>query len=270
MLKENTLIAHKDFFAHYSEDFCHKIADASMLRLKIHHTERVLHYVELLVQEEACLKEHSKACTLAALYHDIGRFEQFLQYNTFRDTQSVNHALHGAKVLKKTGILQCESKEVQKHVLAAVAMHNRFALPHGLDRALKNITYAVRDADKLDILRVMSEQFSPVQKGEEKKHEAVTFYAKNEPSLWSPAMLEDIMQNRLASYANIVYINDFKLLLGSWVHDMNFASSKKYMLNDGYLHKILASLPDVAPMHRAKAHILAQLHEIQGSSCASL
>ncbi len=257
--------AHKEFFVAYAESFCKKIDDAAMLRLKIRHTEHVLRYAELLVQQEDCLQKHARACILAALYHDIGRFEQFLLYKTFRDTQSVNHALHGLKVLKREDILQKEKPLIQGQVLAAVGMHNRFALPSGLDSGLKNITYAVRDADKLDILRVMAEQFSPFSPcptdgdEHEHRHEAVTFYAKDEPHKWSDVMLQDILHNRLASYANIVYINDFKLLLGSWVHDMYFSASKKYMWEDGHLHRILDSLPDVAPMHKAKAHILTQL-----------
>ncbi len=262
MFKSNAISKHKALFFAYAEHFCQKSSDASMLRLKIFHTQQVLRYAKRLAAEEQSLKEHARACALAALYHDIGRFEQFHVYQTFQDSKSVNHALYGANVLKREGFLQSESRKVQCQVLAAVAMHNRFALPKRLDNALKNITYAVRDADKLDILRVMAEQFSP-SIADEQKHGAVTFYAKDEPMLWSEAMLEDIMQNRLASYANIVYINDFKLLLGSWVHDMYFTASKKYMWQDGYLHAILDSLPDVNPMHEARAHILNQLKVVQ-------
>ncbi len=266
---KNDITLHQDFFTHYAQSFCEKTQDASMLHLKIQHTQRVLQYTQTLIQYEPVLQEHARACSLAALYHDIGRFEQFYLYNTFRDTASVNHALHGAKVLKKEGILQGEKPHVRKQVMAAVAMHNRFTLPQGLDMGLKRITCAIRDADKLDILRVMAEQFTPCAPGE-KKHDAVTFYAKDEPLRWSPAMLEDIMQNRLASYANIVYINDFKLLLGSWVHDMKFATSKKLMLKEGYLHSIFESLPKDPVMDAAKEHIFSLLVAAQIKPCAPL
>ncbi len=253
---------HEAFFAQYSQSFCEKIDNPAMLQLKILHTEHVVRHVRTLLCEETCLAPHAKACLLAALYHDIGRFEQFLRYKTFKDTQSVNHALLGAKVLKRSGILHGEDKVLQRQVIAAVAMHNRFAVPQGVAKDVRLITHAVRDADKLDILRVMAEQFRPVLPGEVRDG-AVTFYAQDAPLLWSEPMYEDIMQNRLASYANIVYINDFKLLLGSWVHDMCFTSSKRIMLQAGNLQSILSTLPEDPAMERAKAHILGLLQAVQ-------
>ncbi len=255
---KSDITSHQAYFTRYAQSFCEKTQDPSMLHLKIQHTQQVVNYVHTLVQHETALQAHARACSLAALYHDIGRFEQFFLYNTFRDSASVNHALHGAKVLKKERILQGESFEIRKQVMAAVAMHDRLTLPKGLDSGIKCITCAIRDADKLDILRVMAQQFSPCAQGE-KKHEAVTFYAKDEPLCWSSIMLEDIMQKRLAAYANIVYINDFKLLLGSWVYDMNFTTSKRIMLEEGYLHSILESLPEDPAINTAKEHIYSLL-----------
>ncbi len=265
MMTCTDISSHEALFARYTESFCETLAhtpDVSMLRLKITHTQQVLRYMRLLVCAEKALAPHARACELSALYHDIGRFEQFLQYKTFRDTESVNHALQGLKVLKKEGFLQDEPKALRAQIMAAVGMHNRYTLPQGLDKDLRDITCAVRDADKLDILRIMAEQFSPCPLGQT-RHEAVTFYAKDEPLLWSQGMLDDIMQNRLASYKNIVYINDFKLLLGSWVYDMTYTNSKRIMLQEGHLHKILDTLPQDPAMHKVKAHIIKLLHAAQ-------
>ncbi len=249
---------HQAFFAAYSQRFCRMAEDASMLHLKIVHTEHVLQNMQSLLQEETCLEPHVRACLLAALYHDIGRFEQLLQYKTFKDAQSVNHAHLGVKVLKQEGVLKNESSVVQQQVLAAVGMHNRFALPDGISEDIRRITLAVRDADKLDILRVMAEQFSPARPQEE-KHGAVTFYAKDEPLMWSQVMVDDVLQNRLASYDNIVYINDFKLLFGTWIHDIHYTSSKKIMLKAGHLESILHTLPALPALEKAKEHILTLL-----------
>jgi len=40
-----------------------------------------------------------------ALFHDIGRFEQFRTYGTFNDKKLGNHATLGLKVLKETNVL---------------------------------------------------------------------------------------------------------------------------------------------------------------------
>ncbi len=255
---QDSISFHEAFFSSYAQAFCQKTEDTAMLQLKIEHTKRVVQHMRVLVQHEAVLLPHAHACILAALYHDIGRFEQFLAYKTFKDAQSVNHATLGVKVLKEQGILDCESKELRAQVLAAVGLHNRFAVPKNVNPALAHITHAVRDADKLDILRIMAEQFMPKDSTQSISN-TVTFYAKDEPLLWSDVVVQDVLQNRLASYSDIVYINDFKLVLGSWVHDITYSTTHRAMHRSGYLQAILESLPKAPAVDAAKAHIFSLL-----------
>ncbi len=255
-----TLSQHEAFFASYAQSFCEKTEDSAMLHLKILHTEHVVKHMRVLTQQEPELIPYARPCILAALYHDIGRFEQFLQYKTFKDAHSVNHATQGVKVLKQHGVLADESKEVRGFILAAIGMHNRARIPQGLSLPLKNIAQAVRDADKFDILRIMAEHFSAIKDAKSVSN-AVTFYAKDEPLLWSETIVQDILHNRLASYDHIVYINDFKLVLGSWVHDMNYMSTRKAVHASGYLHTIMHSLPDAPSMHAARARIFSLLKQ---------
>ncbi len=133
--------------------------------------------------------------------------------------------------MHKQGFLQQEPPSIRRQVLIAVALHNRYALPKSLSPSLRTITLAVRDADKLDILRVMAEHFSQ----KDGQSSAVTFYAKDEPLLWSEKIYSDVLQNRLASYNDIVYINDFKLLLCSWIHELAFHTTKNPLAKSGYL-----------------------------------
>ncbi len=252
------ITAHEKTFARYAESFCTQVKDDAMLRLKIVHTKHVLLHMRTLVKEESVLFPHARACLLAALYHDIGRFEQFSQYGTFKDAHSINHATLGAHILQKEGFLNTEIHALQRQVITAVSMHNRYALPKKLALPLLHITQAVRDADKLDILRIMAEHFS--HKGEQSS--AVTFYAKDEPLMYSDKILQDVMQNRLASYADIVYINDFKLLLCSWIHDLVFVTSKKTLASRGYLESILADLPKLPPLQAVQEQICYMLRKL--------
>ncbi len=254
-----TLQHHEDFFAAYAQSFCASAPTTkrAMLELKIEHTQYVVKHMRLLVQEEEVLKKHGRACLLAALYHDIGRFEQFSRYGTFKDAHSINHATLGAQILKQQNILAQETSQIRHYVLAAVAMHNRFALPTGLAPELAAIALAVRDADKLDILRVMAAHFALPDKGES----AVTFYAKDEPLCWSEKIVHDVLQNRLASYDDIVYVNDFKILLGSWVHDITYTTSKDILIRSGYLEQILQDIPQNSLVQQAKAHVFTLLQK---------
>ena len=101
-----------------------------------------------------------RACLLAALYHDVARFEQYLRWHTFRDRESCDHGQWGVRILKREQRLEDEAPAVRTLVLVAVGLHNRFALPPGLPEGMARICHAVRDADKLDILRVMDEHLS--------------------------------------------------------------------------------------------------------------
>ena len=58
------------------------------------------------------------AAMVAALFHDIGRFEQFKHYGTYVDRDSLNHASHGVRVLKELELLDDFSRAQKKNILA--------------------------------------------------------------------------------------------------------------------------------------------------------
>ncbi len=249
---------HEGLFLEYAASFCEHVEKKDMLDLKIVHTMRVLEHMRCLVREEEVLRTHARACLLAALYHDVGRFLQFSTYGTFKDAHSINHAVLGAKILHRQGFLRHESKEVQRQVLIAVSMHNRYKIPHKISLELVRVINAVRDADKLDILRIMAEHFSC----KDAQNAAVTFHAKDFPMSYSDNVLQDVLHNRLASYADIVYVNDFKLLLCTWVHDITYKSSLHRLLASQYIEVIMAGLPDIPVMQTVQDHVRKTLSQL--------
>ena len=75
---------------------------------------------------------------LLGLLHDIGRFEQVKRYNTFNDSQSVDHAELGADILFKEGLIDrfptvSLPEGWPKTAETAIRQHNKLALPDGLD-----------------------------------------------------------------------------------------------------------------------------------------
>ncbi len=250
---------YEDIFLSYAKLFCDAEQEAkSMLELKIVHSQSVLNHMRTLVQEDV-LAPYARACLLAALFHDVARFQQYAQWRTFKDSNTCNHAFLGVKILKEKAWLNAEPAKVQKQVLAAVSMHNRFSVPKGISQDIMLITRALRDADKLDILRVMDEHLSCA----DTRSSAVTLYAKDEPQAWSKNIITALLEGRIASYDDVVYVNDFRLLLGTWLHELYFESSKKILIEAGYLNNILQDLPKVAPVQEAKSFILDLLNKIK-------
>ncbi|MDL2216387.1 HD domain-containing protein, partial [Desulfovibrio sp. OttesenSCG-928-M14] len=158
---------------------------------------------------------------LAALFHDLGRFEQLVRYNTFADDLSCNHGLLGARLLHELGFLQAEEAPIRRQTMALVALHNRFAMPAPLPEERRLALAALRDADKLDILRVMAAHVRPGVPMDN----VVMLNAVDEPKRCSPAIVAALEEGRTALYRDIRFVNDFRLVLCTWLHDLHFSTS---------------------------------------------
>ncbi len=242
-----------DAFFAYSGGFVSEDASVNAhLALKEEHTGKVLGYAAMLAREEADLADPvlSRALLQAALFHDVGRFEQFSRYRTFSDAHSCNHGTLGAKVIRAQGFLQAEPREVQRLALAAVAAHNRLSVPEALGGPLRPVLLAVRDADKLDILRVMESNLVPGKIPDK----AVLLHLKDEPESFSPAVLDSLVAGRTALYRDMRYFNDFRILLVTWLYDLHFAASRRIVFRERRLEGIvdgLEALPKVQAQARA-------------------
>ena len=248
---------HERWFAAYAD---RKIAEAGdgagPMRLKCQHTNRVLANAQEIVAAEALPPQLARAALLAALYHDVGRFEQYLRYRTFNDRASCNHAITGVRILNQEGCLGGE--ECRFLIAAAVALHNRFALPSPITEDLRRITLIVRDADKLDILRIMEEQVS----GAGDCAEAMLYGLPDDPALASENIIKAALAGRVASYADLRSVGDFKLLLATWVFDMNFPASARRFAADGHARRLLESLAPDSAYAAARAALLARFDQL--------
>ena len=103
-------------------------------------------------------EEDVKLAELIGMLHDIGRFEQLRVYNTYNDRESINHGEYGAKILFEDGLIKnfIEDRSYDRIIYLAVINHNRDNIEEGLnDRELLHCKI-IRDADKWDILYVLT------------------------------------------------------------------------------------------------------------------
>lgn len=226
--------------------------DPSPMDLKLHHTMQVLAHARAIVAGGRFAPPLDRACLLAALYHDVARFEQYLRWHTFRDRESCDHGQWGVRILKREQRLEDEAPAVRTLVLVAVGLHNRFALPPGLPEGMARICRAVRDADKLDILRVMDEHLS----GPRPYCPTVVLSLPDDPALHSDKVLDDALAGRVAAYADLKSVNDFRVLLGTWFYDMHFPASRARFVAEGHARRLLADLPATPAYAAAREHLL--------------
>ncbi len=247
------------FTAYAAEKTALEQGDTSPMDLKLKHSLEVLENARHTVEGEGFDPQTARECLLAALYHDVGRFDQYLQYHTFRDKDSCNHGQMGVRVLKAQQRLADESPQTRKLVMAAVGMHNRFALPAKTPDHVALVTNVVRDADKLDILRVMDEHLS----GPAPYNPTVVLQQPDDPTVASEAIMKAVRENRVAAYVDLLCVNDFRLLLGTWFFDLHFTSSRRKFLQDGHAQNMLRHMPDSVPQASTRDYLLHLLETAQ-------
>ena len=215
------------------------------LRLKKQHTWYVCQESLFLADELALDENQRRIAELIGLLHDVGRFPQFAQYRTFNDPRSVDHCRLGVEVLRSEGVLDVLSSEERQWVETAVACHGRKTLPPDLRGQTLLHAKIIRDADKLDIFRVVVDAYRRYR--EDKKGFSFEIELPDVPE-YTPEVLEAVQQGRLIDYHLLRTLTDMKLCQLSWVYDFNFVASLKRLTERGYLQEIYAALPETEPM----------------------
>lgn len=140
-------------FASYVENYD---SSDSKIALKIEHTYRVSSLCEQIAASLGWTEEETGLAWLIGLLHDIGRFEQLRRYGTFIDAQSIDHAGFGADILFREGRIRDYIEDASQDMVieTAVRRHSAYRIPEQPDSRTKAFCDILRDADKIDILKV--------------------------------------------------------------------------------------------------------------------
>jgi len=230
----------KEWFSNYCKTFYSSNAeDQKNILLKEVHTFNVCRNI-LDLSEALSLADNQKLLAeTIALFHDIGRFPQYAQYKTFKDSISINHGLLGAETLIHEKILHKLSQDEQEIVVESVKFHNAFSVPKKDNEDMLFFIKIVRDADKLDIWSVFLEYY---ESPPESKASAVGLGLPDLPE-YSIDVLSCLYKKEIVSLATIKTLNDFKLLQLSWIFDLNYKPAFRMLRDRDYLGRIIAILP---------------------------
>jgi hypothetical protein len=231
------------------------------IRLKIDHTRMVCTMMARLTAGEQMSDEESCLATAVALLHDVGRFPQYRRWGTFRDSISDNHARLAIEVIREQNVLQTVDATERLIIEEAVRFHNLLALPHNVKSPTDRYIKLIRDADKLDIWRVFVEHFA---KPADVRPSAVTLGFPDLPEV-SAICLEQILAQQVVRLDSVRTVNDFILLLLSWVFDLNFASSYRLLQVDGYCDMLSKLLPDDSATQAALRFVAGHIERQQSA-----
>jgi putative nucleotidyltransferase with HDIG domain len=226
---------------------------ATNIRLKKDHSKRVVKEMAWMAAQLGLDDQARDLADVMALFHDIGRFEQYARYRTFVDHRSENHAELGVRILRQHQVLDCLPPDQADLICRVISYHNRATLPD--DDTGKCLFYArmLRDTDKLDIWRVLIDHY---QRQGRDGNPAVALGLPDTPDI-SDRVFEHVVNARIVEARHIRNLNDFKLLQIGWVFDINFLPALQQVKDRGYTDAICRSLPPSGRVTRIEQAVAA-------------
>jgi hypothetical protein len=215
--------------------------------VKEEHTGYVTGNCRALAQHLGLSAHDSDLAEIMGLFHDVGRFRQFALYQTFVDAESEDHADLGLKVLAKLPFLQELPPYDCALVRFAIGNHNKKDIAPTDDSQALLMARILRDADKLDIYRVLAPYIAP--SGTAGRGPSFRQHELGEGG-FSEGFLERFVRGEQCDYDLIRTMDDRKLVRLMWVYDVNFAWTLQRIVDRGYVDLIIRNLPQGAAIER--------------------
>ncbi|MFC1650815.1 HD domain-containing protein [Candidatus Latescibacterota bacterium] len=231
----------KNWFETYVDDITpdnYKIK--SLINLKRVHSNKVAVNCREIA-EDANLPSYDRlTAEMLGLFHDIGRFSQLVEFQTFSDSDSINHGEHGHEIVRKSNVLSTVSDMDEQRILHGIRYHNSRTIPENTGPGVRPFVELIRDADKLDIYRVISDT---LRNKDFDKYPEITLHIDFDGPV-NPSALAQIRRQETVSYGNIKSLLDFRITQLSWIYDINYTFTFRQIIERGFLAEVTESLPD--------------------------
>lgn len=231
------------------------------IALKISHTYRVMARCQEIAESLKLSDEDVKLASLIGLLHDIGRFEQLKRYNSFIDSQTVDHGNLGASILFDEGLIDRFDVDLKYYPLikTAIINHNKYEIEPNLDKRTYLHCQIIRDGDKVDIFKTGLIEPIEVFLGDVSKE-----------NLENDTISDAVYQNFIAGKTVLSTLR--KTSLDRWVSflalvfGLNFSYSYQYIAKHHYLERLFIkieckNLDTKAKMDELKKYSLAFLNK---------
>jgi len=220
--------------------FGEKESHPACINLKVEHTQRVAENAHQIAEETGWNPGDILTGEALGWLHDVGRFAQFSEYGHFHDATSVNHGECGSGIVQEADILSSLSEGTRHCLLEGIRHHNARTIPVKISEDCLPYLKLIRDADKLDIYRVVLEHLQ--KDGFQELKNMWPHVDLRGPV--SPKVLESAQKEKNGATADIQSLADFLLLQISWVYELHYAPTLKSIAQQGILDDLAAYLPD--------------------------
>lgn len=213
------------------------IFNTEKIDLKIRHTYGVVKASEYVTNKLNLNKEDVELAKLIALLHDIGRFEQIRQSDSFIDNKDMDHAILGNDILFKDNFIRefIEDTQYDNIISKAILNHNRLYIEDGLTERELLHAKIIRDADKTDNFRV---------KAEEDFENIIDNSNKDilENDIISENIFNDFMDSKIIVREDRKTYMDFWVSYIAFIFDYNYKFGLEYIKEMNYINIIVDRL----------------------------
>ncbi|HRT40231.1 MAG TPA: HD domain-containing protein [Candidatus Woesebacteria bacterium] len=196
------------------------------IEYKINHTYKTVEAGWEIMAKESSVDWDKSLGTIICLLHDIGRFPQARQSNTFIDAQSgIDHATLGAEMFLKQNFDIPHKEEI----VEAIFWHSRKEYP-----GRSNYVRLVKDADKTALFR----DFDFME-----KNDVPAFHLSG--NQLSPKRLASFLNGEFLPDRSFNSLADWYLFNAGWFWDLNFATTKQIWRQEKFAPMLLAKLKSI-------------------------
>lgn len=201
------------------------------IKRKQQHSLRVMKISEEIAIGEGLSEEEIQLAKIIGLLHDVSRFKQYTEYQTFKDKISFDHGDMGVEILEKDEFIRnfIQTNEYDSIIKKAIKNHNKFEIEKGLSELEEKFCKIIRDADKIDIFYEAIEMF---WLGEEDKIE---------DSDISDSIQTEFYKKRTINRYEIKsddYINKMISII-AFIFDINYHTSFEIVKKQNYINQII-------------------------------
>jgi len=249
MISKEVLNKYHNWFDNYINQFLDQYPDLKEnIIIKADHCRKVSQEILSIAKSLNLSETEILLAETIGLFHDVGRFRQYVKYQTFSDSKSQNHSKLGIEVLQENDVLNDLSAEMQEIIYKSIINHSRAKIIPDQNKQVLFYSQLIRDADKLDIWRLITEYY---MLKDEKKNKTLELELPDSVGI-SNEVFEAIINKKVVLKESMKTLNDFKLLQIGWLFDLNYNYSIKRLYEKKYLERIFKSLPDNGQVHQIK------------------
>ena len=216
-----------NYFDEYTKNYDMTVPE---IAYKYYHSYRVMDNMITLAKSQNLEAKDVELAKYIGLLHDIGRFEQFKEFKTFKDID-IDHGTFGETILRENNALSNFDipKEDYEVVYKSIRNHNKFVIEPNLNKRELFFAKMIRDADKLDILYALG-------------NPSIKWILKEDSSRISDRVKNSFYNHQQCKNDGSETKNDDLITIFSFVYDINFNASLKIIESKQYYEKIYERL----------------------------